>query len=486
MAKSSGLILIVLMVFAPISVVTAKVVYVDVNSPNDPGTGTASDPFRRIQDAISDASTGSGDEIEIRPGVYTGPGNYNIDPNGFSITIRSIDPNDPEIVSSTIIDPNRAGRGFDLHRGESRNCVIAGLTIRNGYTASGTDGGAIRCSNGSGPTIRNCVIRECEATIAGGGIFCTRGSPYIVGCLIIDNSASWYGGGVSFVNCNNVDIPDIPIIIGCKITGNKAGWESGAIDLGRSNLILTNCVIADNEAVSKGGGINCFDSSNLNMINCTAADNIASDSGGGLYCSYNSSAQIRNSIFWANESNQGSQVSLPFLYGFDSSASVYYSDVQDGPSGVFVDPCSTLNWEEGNISIDPNFAIFGPGVEAELWDFHLSSKAGRWDASISDWVQDEFTSSCVDAGDPNSDYAREPWPHGGRVNMGAYGGTDQASMNGNRADFNIDETVNLIDFAEFALRWLNNEACIEDMSGDGKVDSTDLSILAYNWLWQSR
>jgi len=483
MAKANGLIFIVWTGLTIASVTCGEVLYVDANSPNDPGTGTASDPFRRIQDAINDDGSGSGDEIEIRPGIYTGVGNYNIDPNGFAITIRSSDPNDLEIVASTIIDPNRAGRGFDLHGGESRDCVIAGLTIRNGYTATGFDGGAIRCSQKSGPTIRNCIILSCEAEGSGGGIFCTRGSPYIVGSLLIDNSAAWYGGGVSFVNCNE---GDIPAVVGCRITGNDTGWEGGAIDMGRSNLMMSNCVIADNEAVSNGGGINCFDSSVLSMINCTEAGNIAADSGGALYCQYGSTAQVRNSILWANEASQGSQVSLPFLYGQGSSASVDYSEVQAGQSGVFVDPCSTLTWDESNISADPNFAVFGPGIEADLWDFHLSSRAGRWEASIEDWVKDQITSSCIDAGDPNSDFASEPWPHGGRINMGAYGGTSQASMNGNMADFNIDGVVNLVDFAEFAERWLSGEGCIEDITGDSKVDSTDLAILAYNWLWQAQ
>jgi len=261
--------------------------------------------------------------------------------------------------------------------------------------------------------------------------------------------------------------------------------EGGALDLGRSSAMVANCVIADNNSMSNGGGINCFFSSDLSMINCTVAGNVAVDSGGALYFQYGSTAQIRNSILWANEASQGSQVSLPFLYGDSgSSASVYYSDVQAGQTGVFVDPCSMINWDESNIATDPNFAVFGSGVEADQWDFHLSSRAGRWDASVEDWVQDQFTSSCIDAGDPNSDYSSEPWPHGGRVNMGAYGGTRQASMNGNKADFNIDGVVNLVDFAEFSKRWLSGEACIEDMTGDSKVDSTDLAILAYNWLWQ--
>jgi hypothetical protein len=39
-----------------------------------------------------------------------------------------------------------------------------------------------------------------------------------------------------------------------------------------------------------------------------------------------------------------------------------------------------------------------------------------------------MTSPCIDAGDPNSDWTGEIWPHGERINMGTYGGTQQASM----------------------------------------------------------
>ena len=63
-----------------------NIVYVDVNGPNDPGTGTFDDPFRRIQDALDVAI--DGDIVEIQPGIYTAdPNNYNLDPNGKSITI---------------------------------------------------------------------------------------------------------------------------------------------------------------------------------------------------------------------------------------------------------------------------------------------------------------------------------------------------------------------------------------------------------------
>ena len=40
---------------------------------------------------------------------------------------------------------------------------------------------------------------------------------------------------------------------------------------------------------------------------------------------------------------------------------------------------------------------------------------------------DGVTSPCIDAGDPNSPVAFEPFPNGGIINMGAYGGSSQAS-----------------------------------------------------------
>jgi len=54
-------------------------------------------------------------------------------------------------------------------------------------------------------------------------------------------------------------------------------------------------------------------------------------------------------------------------------------------------------------------------------DYRLLSQAGRWDPTSESWVQDGVTSPCIDAGDPNAPIGLEPFPDGGRLNMGAYG-----------------------------------------------------------------
>ena len=62
-----------------------------------------------------------------------------------------------------------------------------------------------------------------------------------------------------------------------------------------------------------------------------------------------------------------------------------------------------------------------------------------------------------DAGDPLSDLLCEPMPNGGFINMGAFGGTSQASMNDMpfpAPDFNKDGIVDESDMADLIDQWL--------------------------------
>ncbi len=463
-------LLVIAIIFSIASVSHAfNVIYVDVNGPNDPGTGSYEDPFRRIQDAIDSAD--SNDTVIIAEGIYTGNGNYDLDPNGKSIIIRSTEPNDPEIVANTIIDPNGAGRGFYFHSGEDANCVIAGLTIRNAYAVTDVPyGGGVYCFYSS-PTIRNCIIMNSHAPVFGGGLYCDFSSPRIVNCIITGNSAGYYGGGISGYGSN-------PEIIGCTITDNTAGLEGGGFEWVLSNPVIINCIITNNKAIN-GGGISCCSQGKTSLVNCTITRNRATNFGGALYCQDEDSATIENSILWANEASQGPQIYL----SDNSSTSVRYCDVQNGQAAVY-DPCEGLIWGSGNMDTDPCFASFNPDGDPNVWDLHLQSAYGRWDPNVQSWVNDVNTSDCIDAGDPNSDYASELWPNGKLMNMGAYGGTNQASMNGNPADFDISGAVNFVDFAEFSNKWSIQEFCIEDLTNDGAVDLADLAIFAENWLWQ--
>lgn len=435
----------------------STVIYVDVNGPNDPGTGAFEDPFRRIQEAIDSAN--NDDTVIVAQGVYTGdPDNRNLHFDGKSITVRSTDPNNSDVVANTIIDPTGAGRGFSFNSGEDANCVISGLTIRNGYT--GIYGANVYCYYSS-PTIRNCIITNGHAADSGGGLYCDSCNPKIINSIITSNRAGFYGGGVSCYYSH-------PEIVGCTISDNSAGVEGGGFDLVLSSATVFNCIITNNTA-SSSGGMNCYSPSETSLINCTLTRNVATNSGGGLFCQDGSSVIIKNSILRANEAASGPQVAVDG----SSNASISYSDIENG-------------WTEmvNNADADPCFASFDPNGDPNMWDFHLQSAYGRWDANSQSWVTDSNTSPCIDAGDPNSEWNSEPWPNGKQTNMGAYGGTNQASKNGNPADFDIDGFVNFVDFAEFSDKWSAKEFCIEDLTNNGEVDFADLRMFAENWLWQ--
>ena len=84
--------------------------------------------YPNIQAAIDDCN--DGDVVIVEPNTYTGNGNRDIDFLGKAITVRNVDPNDPNIVAATIIDCGYASNGFFFHFNEDANSILSGLTIK--------------------------------------------------------------------------------------------------------------------------------------------------------------------------------------------------------------------------------------------------------------------------------------------------------------------------------------------------------------------
>ena len=150
-----------------------------------------------------------------------------------------------------------------------------------------------------------------------------------------------------------------------------------------------------------------------------------------------------------------------------------YSLLSGGVDSI-VDPNNNITWGIGNIDVDPCFAAPGrwdakgtPMDESDDFyvagDYHLKSQTGRFDPNTQAWVQDDITSPCIDAGDPNNPIGLEPFPNGGRINMGAYGGTTEASKS-----------------------YFGGPVCVTvlagDVNGDCRVDHLDFALLATHWL----
>ncbi len=354
--------------------------------------------------------------------------------DGFTITGSYADINDSNM--------NDCGGGINMSRSSP---TITDCAIINNYAKCGggmfaesdsrpiindcqfsyniaIDGGGSANENFSSPIFNNCHFFENETRSNGGGIYnnyycnpimndCTfinnyaeygggmfndRASPILAKCKFSENQANSNGGGI--YNRNYCET----LLTNCTFEKNKADGYGGGIYNYFSNPNLTNCIISENLAVLYGGGLyNTF--SNSILTNCTISGNSA-DRGDIIFNQSTSRPSLANCIVWRNKLNE--------IYDFgDSVTVVSYSDVEGGWSGE----------GEFNINENPEFTA------AENGDYHLRSKAGRWSWARQSWIQDDITSPCIDAGDPNTPIGLEPFPNGGIINMGAYGGTPQAS-----------------------------------------------------------
>jgi hypothetical protein len=135
-------------------------------------------------------------------------------------------------------------------------------------------------------------------------------------------------------------------------------------------------------------------------------------------------------------------------------------------------------------------------VDAEGGDYHLKSEGWRWAGGEVGWTWDEVTSWCVDSGNPGTPLRNEPmsvprdpdniWGENVRVNMGAYGGTSQASMPPHGwsllADLNNDGVVDWLDVGLYAQCWLSHDyEPAGDLNRDGMVNMVDWALLLADW-----
>jgi len=310
-------------------------------------------------------------------------------------------PNDPEQNNPAISDPNEDGSAkhpFDMIQ-EGIDAALDGETV---IVRDGTYREAIEFA-GRNITVTGFEPNEPNAIL-----------PYPV----ID--ANYIGTAVTF--CHKEE-PNC-ILEGFVIT-RGAGEVAGGINCVGSSPTISHCLIVGNRVMDPNGGrgaVFCIDS-NAVFENCTFSGNYGGEQGAGLYL-YDSNAVLLNCIVWDNLPYQ-----IAVACGLDPN--ITFSDVQDtwpGQGNIDIAPCfAELGyWADAN---NQNIAV-EPSEANAVWvggDYHLKSQAGRWEPYSASWVIDDVTSLCIDAGDPNSDWIAELWPHGKRINMGAYGGTPQAS-----------------------------------------------------------
>ena len=179
--------------------------------------------------------------------------------------------------------------------GSSRAARLEGFTITGGSNPGVTAtnvGGGIRI-NGASPTVRGCIVRNNTAGAYGGGIGATDNpggqvtSPLIDACIIQDNAANQAsfasGGGIAMGGFGTGAPPSLGEIRNCTIRRNTANTRGGGVLL----LYNARCTIDSNRI---HGNMTLGTTGNL-------------DGGAGIFFSLNAVATITNNRIWHNISN---------------------------------------------------------------------------------------------------------------------------------------------------------------------------------------
>ena len=213
-----------------------------------------------------------------------------------------------------------------------------------------------------------------------------------------------------------------PMTRNCRLYGNSYG----VLLKGTSYATIQNSVLFGNAAAAVYAPAATGSVYHTSIISTTI---VASGADGVRLDEADSSLTVTNSIFQV--SGSGRYVLNGGTYQFDLPTSDYNDFVVTGGASIAywsrAIRGSLSEWQLAtgqdahSLTVDPLFADPSAG------DYHLKSEGGRCDPATGTWLTDTQTSWAIDAGDPSYPVGNEPSPNGARVDLGAYGGTAEAS-----------------------------------------------------------
>lgn len=317
----------------------------------EPGYSPVVDPLCTIQELVDAAA--SGDTIRVSNGVYSGPGNRDIDFGGKNLVLIG----NPTSPDSCII--NCEGSVGNQHRAFviDNNAVVAveGFTMVNGYVDTGVSGvahgGALVVDDGDA-TFRNCVFRNSEDGDSNGqggavamGVRTRRGNLTVEDCAFENNVARGSGGGLGGAICMTTSEGTGQTLIArrCSFASNSVQTLPG-VNLGlgggvhvgiRGIAEFDSCQFVGNVAEGDGGGISAWPEAVLDVRSTSFASNSAGRQGAAIHADGADRLSVDGAVFsgqtngdWAVIASQVGDMSL------SQSLGVWL--------GVFLEQCTVV------------------------------------------------------------------------------------------------------------------------------------------------
>ena len=385
----------------------------------------------------------------------------------------------PTVTNNSIIE-NDAMRGAGMC-----NWVSAGAIVNNLFAVNEADllGGGLYCRGNPAPAISNNTFTENYIVGAGGG-----GEPggqptdegpfgrelcFAASTVDVSNSIIWHNDRSTGIAKWEPPIPVVKVQGQATISENARQLSDSAIpdftDLDPAIDITTDVVIITNSSGEVADGT--YEISMVTSTGVVLAEPAGTPGAAG-------SGDIGTADYEiTQEPCDDTDIQAPedevldiavlrsYFYGADVASRVrmWYCIVSKPPwqmGGIYLDGgCSISLYPDYSYWLEPNMVpeemFAGPGYLYDYldtpcdpeddawvdgWNWHLISKWGRWpgwgvwdEEEDGEWEHELDVAPGIDWGDANSDYSKEPFPNGHRINLGAYGGTVQASKSNDPA-----------------------------------------------------
>ena len=209
-----------------VSAVFSETIYVPKN---------ASDTLQRYIDLAN-----PGDELVVAPGTYNTGG-------------RQLNQKGP--ATRLVIDKPLTLRS---EQGPANTIIAGGPSTRCIYMTNGVQ--VIGFTITGGETMKEGPEGNKFTALSGGGVW-SETNGVLVNCVVVSNTALWYGGGLYGGSA-----------VRCIFTANTARRSGG----GASDAQLNSCLVQYNRAAHFGGGAH-----RCELVNCTVTHNLAEVMGGG-------------------------------------------------------------------------------------------------------------------------------------------------------------------------------------------------------------
>lgn len=239
--------------------------------------------YPTIQEAVNTALPG--DVVLVAAGTYADSIQTELWPDGPQVTVTLDLKDGVEVRGATgnpadVVLNGQAGRWVVLCTDTEESPKLSQLTITGGRTGI--------MGRHTDLIIENCVISGNDNDLgagAGGGLYFDFSSPVLTNCMVAENQAP-VGGGAVFAN------DSFPVLTNCFFQSNRAlttrstHGQGGALKLSNDTVArITNCLFVSNHADSLGGAI-AFYNAGIEMENCNLDENDTDGLGGAFYVNY--------------------------------------------------------------------------------------------------------------------------------------------------------------------------------------------------------